>query len=55
MPKNHQILPLKVNIRESLIFAKSIITDHSREFFPEISTIFWLVKVSPFKVGPKVA
>ena len=47
MPKNYWILTLKVIIRESWIFAKSIVTGHSRKFIPEISRIFYFVKLSP--------
>ena len=50
MPKSYQLLPLKVNIRESKIFAKSIVTDHSRKYLPEIPRIFYLAKLCPLKV-----
>ena len=46
MPKNYQILPLKLIIRESQNFAKSIVTGHSPKFIPEISRIFYLTTIS---------
>ena len=41
MPKNIQILRLKVIIRES------IVTGHLQMFIPEISQNFYIVKLSP--------
>ena len=63
MAKIYQVLPHKVNIRESQTFTKCVVTDHLRKFTAEISQIFYIVKFSSgesfprwimFKVNSKV-
>ena len=46
MPKNYQILPLKVIISENYVFVKSINTGHLQKFNSKISWNFYLAKVS---------
>ena len=50
MPKNYQILPLKVIISE--VFVKSINTSHYESLTQKFREIFTLQKFFPAKVSP---